>query len=73
MKQLFLNELKKFFGSDKYYHYWRDNIRVELKYRYKVEELARLYNVKLINCCVFNNAILESPETFIFSCDLIFD
>ena len=71
-KQLFLKALDKFFGNNKFCYYWHDNIKVELKFRDKVEKLAKLYDVKLSNCCVCNNVLLANPETMIFSCDLIF-
>lgn len=71
-KQLFLKALDKFFGNNKFCYYWHDNIKVELKFRDKVEELAKLYDVKLSNCCVCNNVLLANPETMVFSCDLIY-
>lgn len=72
-KQLFLKALDNFFGNDKFCHYWHDNIKVELQYRNKVQELANIYNVKLVNCCVCNNVLLAYPEKMVFSCDLIFN
>ena len=71
-KQAFLKALDKFFGNNKFCYYWHDNIKVELKFRDKVEELAKLYDVKLSNCCVCNNVLLANPETMVFSCDLIY-